>query len=209
MATGKISPYFVTKENFRLMAVCSSYAMKEAPLESLAMEPRNEAALAELTTLWKAGLRDDLVKYWRGGMPEDDACMLVDEAWQEVVGKFAAGEKPIKSVKAVIVFYAKNRAYDYFKAKKRHKLKLAELAQTDTSKSNPSEAAENVELTKKLQEAILGLPEKYQQIITLSYIREIPLREIAERLRIKEDRARYLKKCAFLELKRTLLSTLT
>ena len=66
---------------------------------------------------------------------------------------------------------------------------------------SPEENIDKKELTEKLAEALKGLSEKEQQIITLYYYEEMTLKEIAQTLEVSESRISQLHTRALKKMK--------
>jgi RNA polymerase sigma factor for flagellar operon FliA len=85
----------------------------------------------------------------------------------------------------------------------------ADVASSPTSQTtahflSPEESIDKKELTEKLSEALSGLSEKEQQIITLYYYEEMTLKEIAQTLEVSESRISQLHTRALKKMKEKL-----
>ena len=74
-------------------------------------------------------------------------------------------------------------------------------SQTTTHFLSPEESIDKRELTEKLAEALKGLSEKEQQIITFYYYEEMTLKEIAQVLEVSESRVSQLHTRALKKMK--------
>ena len=74
-------------------------------------------------------------------------------------------------------------------------------SQTTAHFLSPEESIDKKELTEKLSEALSGLSEKEQQIITLYYYEEMTLKEIAQTLEVSESRISQLHTRALKKMK--------
>ena len=74
-------------------------------------------------------------------------------------------------------------------------------SQTTTHFLSPEESIDKKELTEKLAEALKGLSEKEQQIITFYYYEEMTLKEIAQVLEVSESRVSQLHTRALKKMK--------
>ncbi len=74
-------------------------------------------------------------------------------------------------------------------------------SQTTTHFLSPEESIDKKELTEKLAEALKGLSEKEQQIVTFYYYEEMTLKEIAQVLEVSESRVSQLHTRALKKMK--------
>jgi RNA polymerase sigma-70 factor (ECF subfamily) len=117
-----------------------------------------------------------------------------------------------KSFKTWIFTIAKNNARDFWKKKKTLPFSLFEnsegynkLEEMAEDKALPDEILERVESARELEVKLKKLPKKYQAILTLRYIDDLSLAEIANILNIPYNTAKSQHQRAIFALKEVIL----
>ncbi len=142
-----------------------------------------EKAFNQLVIKYQKKIYDLVYKMIRNN---EDALDLAQEV-------FVKAYHSLKDFKRQSMFYtwlykiALNMSLNYLRQKKiRSFVSFFELGESLPSKHNPVEELEKDQLTKAIDQAVLGLPKKQRAIFVLRYYENMPYKEISELLGTSE-----------------------
>ncbi|MGC9049027.1 MAG: RNA polymerase sigma factor [Patescibacteria group bacterium] len=106
---------------------------------------------------------------------------------------YIKGGQEIENFQSFLYQTARNLIVDFYRQKRQEELPIDEFIEENIveEKDLASEVADKFEL-EKIQNALKQIPDHYREVIVLRFIEDLPFKEIAKIIGLKEDHTRVL-----------------